>query len=78
MDTAVLATLVSSRTATLLGQHENKTSALTGSYQLAYGAGALFVAVGVPVSLFVLRQPTPPTAPVPQEEPTDATSAPAS
>lgn len=57
LGTAILATLAASRTDDLLAQGRSSSAALTGGFQLAYGAGAAFILAAVLVVLFVLRQP---------------------
>jgi EmrB/QacA subfamily drug resistance transporter len=52
---AVLATLSASHTTKLLAQGKSTAVALTGGYQLAFWIAAALVAVGVVVSLVVLR-----------------------
>jgi EmrB/QacA subfamily drug resistance transporter len=54
---AVLATLASERTSTLLGQGESHAAALVGGYHLAYLVGAALVAVAVVIAFVVLRWP---------------------
>jgi EmrB/QacA subfamily drug resistance transporter len=52
---AVLATLSASHTSKLLAQGSSTAAALTGGYQLAFWIAAALVAVGIVVSLTVLR-----------------------
>jgi MFS family permease len=52
---AVLATLSSTRTETLLGDGESQASALTSGYHLAFLIGAGLVAVAVVVAVTVLE-----------------------
>ena len=55
---AVLATLATSRTDTLLASGESTASALTGGYQLAFLIGAGLVVAAIGVALTVLRPDT--------------------
>jgi MFS family permease len=52
---ALLGTIASNHTRTLLSQHETVTSSLLGGYHLAFFAGVASVAAGVVVALLVLR-----------------------
>jgi len=52
---AVLATLSSTRTETLLGQGDSNASALTGGYHLAFAIGAGMVIGGVVLAVALLR-----------------------
>jgi EmrB/QacA subfamily drug resistance transporter len=61
---ALLATLSTERTETLLGDGVSQASALTSGYHLAYLIGAALAAVAVAIAIFVLRP-----APVPEEHP---------
>jgi EmrB/QacA subfamily drug resistance transporter len=54
---AVLATLATERTSTLLGQGESHAAALVGGYHLAYLVGAALVAVAIVIAFVVLRWP---------------------
>jgi EmrB/QacA subfamily drug resistance transporter len=65
---AVLATMASERTGTLLGDGEAADAALNSGFHLAYIVGAALVAVSLVVALAVLRSETPATA----EEPAKA------
>jgi EmrB/QacA subfamily drug resistance transporter len=56
---AVLATLSATRTSDMVAAGESQVSALTSGYQLAFGIGAVFVAVAVIVAATVLRNPAP-------------------
>jgi MFS family permease len=57
---AVLATLSTSRTTDLVNSGEGAHAALTSGYRLAFVIGAILVAAGVAVALFVIRSgPTP-------------------
>lgn len=60
---AALASLASSRTDTLLSSGDGRLAALTGGYQLAFLAGALFAAAGAIVSALLMR---PLAAPMPE------------
>jgi EmrB/QacA subfamily drug resistance transporter len=59
---AVLATLSTERTESLLGDGESLASALTSGYHVAYLLGAGLAAVAVAIAVFVLRAPQPPGA----------------
>jgi EmrB/QacA subfamily drug resistance transporter len=52
---AVLATLSTSRTGSLLAQGESATTALTAGYHLAFGIGSMLLLCAVAVALTVLR-----------------------
>jgi MFS family permease len=52
---AVLATLASDRTESLLGAGESTAEALTSGYRLAFAVGAALVLAGIAVALTVLR-----------------------
>jgi EmrB/QacA subfamily drug resistance transporter len=54
---AVLAVLAAARTDALLGSGAPAAAAQAGGYQLAFGAGAVLVAIGAVVTLTVLRRP---------------------
>jgi EmrB/QacA subfamily drug resistance transporter len=60
---AVLATVATSHTSTLLADGESKAQALNSGYHLAYLIGAVLVAAAIGVALTVLEKP----APAPQE-----------
>jgi EmrB/QacA subfamily drug resistance transporter len=57
---AVLATIASNRTDTLLSQGESATAALNGGFHLAYIVGAALVLVAISVVVTVLRPVAPP------------------
>ncbi len=57
---AVLATLSTERTESLLESGTGHLSALTSGYHLAYLIGACLAAVAVAIAVFVLRSPQPP------------------
>jgi EmrB/QacA subfamily drug resistance transporter len=59
---AVLATLASSRTDSLLADGESTAAALTSGYHLALLIGAACVAVAMVIGLLVLRDPSPAAA----------------
>jgi MFS family permease len=61
---ALLATLSTERTESLLGDGVSQASALTSGYHLAYLIGAALAAVAVAIAIFVLRP-----APVPEGHP---------
>ena len=52
---AVLATLATERTASLVADGESRAEALNGGYHLAYLVGALLLVVAVAVAVFVIR-----------------------
>jgi EmrB/QacA subfamily drug resistance transporter len=52
---AVLATLSSNRTSTLLSGGDSNAEALTGGYQLAFAVGAGLLVIAIAVAAFVLR-----------------------
>jgi EmrB/QacA subfamily drug resistance transporter len=52
---AVLATLSSDRTESLLGEGKSTAEALTGGYHLAFGIGAILVGVGVVLAATLLK-----------------------
>jgi EmrB/QacA subfamily drug resistance transporter len=60
---AVLATLSSERTNSLLGSGTTEASALTSGYHVAYLVGAGLAATAVAIAIFVLRPPQPVEAP---------------
>ncbi len=53
---AVLATLSTSRTSSLLASGESNAAALTGGYQLAFGVGAALLVGAVAIAAFVLQK----------------------
>jgi predicted MFS family arabinose efflux permease len=55
---AVLATLSTSRTGSLLAQGESTAPALTGGYHLAFGIGAVLLLSAITVAITVLRPRT--------------------
>jgi EmrB/QacA subfamily drug resistance transporter len=57
---AVLASLAASRTDTLLASGDGQLEALTGGYQVAFLAGALFAAAGAALAALLLRPVAPP------------------
>lgn len=57
---AVLATLSTERTQTLLDQGSSQAAALTSGYHLAYLLGAVLAAAAVAIAVFVLRDARPP------------------
>jgi hypothetical protein len=57
---AVLATLATGRTDTLLADGDSTASALTGGYQLAFLLGAALVVAAIAVAVSVLRPETSP------------------
>jgi len=64
---AVLATLSTQRTNTLLADGEGQLQALNSGYHVAYLIGAGLAAAAVAIAVFVLRAPRPQEMPVPQE-----------
>ncbi|HEX5593502.1 MAG TPA: DHA2 family efflux MFS transporter permease subunit [Solirubrobacterales bacterium] len=66
---AVLATLSTERTNSLLADGEGQLQALTSGYHVAYLVGAVLAAIAVAIAVFVLRAPRPQVMPVAQEEP---------
>jgi EmrB/QacA subfamily drug resistance transporter len=64
---AVLATLSTERTETLLGEGDSLASALTSGYHVAYLIGAALAAIAVAIAVFVLRAPQPGAMPAHQE-----------
>src|SRR5215207_1839674 len=64
---AVLATLSTERTNSLLAEGEGQLQALNSGYHLAYLIGAGLAAIAVAIAVFVLRSPRPEEMPVPQE-----------
>jgi len=73
---AVLATLSTERTNSLLDSGEGQLQALTSGYHVAYLVGAILAATAVAIAVFVLRSPRPQEMPAPgaQEEPQPAFS----
>jgi EmrB/QacA subfamily drug resistance transporter len=69
---AVLATLSTERTESLLADGASQASALTSGYHLAYLIGAGLAAIAVAIAVFVLRSPAPMPAPAQEEEATGA------
>jgi EmrB/QacA subfamily drug resistance transporter len=61
---AVLATLSSERTNSLLDSGTSEAAALTSGYHVAYLVGAGLAAIAVAIAIFVLRAPRPGEAPV--------------
>jgi EmrB/QacA subfamily drug resistance transporter len=64
---AVLATLSSERTSSLLADGEGQLQALNSGYHVAYLIGAGLAATAVAIAVFVLRSPRPGEMPVPEE-----------
>jgi EmrB/QacA subfamily drug resistance transporter len=64
---AVLATLSTERTNSLLADGEGQLQALNSGYHLAYLIGAGLAAIAVAIAVFVLRAPSPQEMPAPQE-----------
>ena len=64
---ALLATLSTERTNSLLDDGESLASALTSGYHVAYLIGAGLATLAVAIAVFVLRSPKPGAMPVPQE-----------
>ncbi len=64
---AVLATLSTQRTNSLLAGGEGHLQALNSGYHVAYLIGAGLAAAAVAIAVFVLRAPAPGEMPVPQE-----------
>jgi EmrB/QacA subfamily drug resistance transporter len=65
---AVLATLSTERTNSLLSDGESQLQALTSGYHVAYLVGAALAAIAVAIAVFVLQSPQPQEMPVAQEE----------
>jgi len=65
---AVLATLSTERTNSLLADGEGQLQALNAGYHVAYLIGAGLAAIAVAIAIFVLRAPEPAAAPAHQEE----------
>ncbi len=57
---AVLGTIATDHTHTLLGRHAALPAALVGGYHLSFAIGALCVGVGAALALLLLRAPRPP------------------
>jgi hypothetical protein len=70
---AVLATLSSERTSSLIADGEGQLQALNSGYHVAYLIGAGLAAAAVAIAVFVLRAPAPGEMPVPQEDGAGAT-----
>jgi MFS family permease len=68
---AVLATLATSRTDTLLADGASQPSALVDGYTLAFTIAAVFVAAALVVAVAVLK-PAPAAAPAPSSEEAEA------
>lgn len=66
---AVLATLSTERTNSLLDSGESLASALNSGYHVAYLIGAGLAAISAAIAIFVLRAPTPGAMPAPGAEP---------
>jgi EmrB/QacA subfamily drug resistance transporter len=66
---AVLATLSTTRTNTLVHQGDSLTSSLVSGYHLAFTIGAILVIVGIGAALLLLRGPVSPAA---AEEPAES------
>jgi MFS family permease len=66
---AVLATLATQRTDTLLADGASNAAALNSGYHLAYLVGAGLVGIGLAIAVSVLRQEAPATAPAEATEP---------
>jgi EmrB/QacA subfamily drug resistance transporter len=64
---AVLATLSTERTNSLLADGEGQLQALNSGYHVAYLIGAGLAAIAVAIAVFVLRSPSPQEMPAPQE-----------
>jgi len=64
---AVLATLSTERTNSLIDDGEGHLQALNSGYHVAYLIGAGLAAIAVAIAVFVLRAPAPGEMPVPQE-----------
>jgi EmrB/QacA subfamily drug resistance transporter len=71
---AVLATLSTERTNSLLADGEGQLQALTSGYHVAYLVGAVLAAIAVAIAVFVLRSPRPQAMPAAQEGPEPALS----
>jgi len=56
---AVLATVASSRTTTLLAEGHSQASALDGGYRLAFAVALLCIVVAFGLAFAILRSPTP-------------------
>jgi EmrB/QacA subfamily drug resistance transporter len=64
---AVLATLSTERTSSLLADGEGQLQALNSGYHVAYLVGAGLAAIAAAIAVFVLRSPRPEEMPAPQE-----------
>jgi EmrB/QacA subfamily drug resistance transporter len=64
---AVLATLSTERTNSLLADGEGQLQVLNSGYHVAYLIGAGLAAIAVAIAVFVLRSPSPQEMPAPQE-----------
>ena len=64
---AVLATLSTERTNSLLADGEGQLQALNSGYHIAYLIGAGLASMAVVIAVFVLRSPSPQEMPAPQE-----------
>ncbi len=64
---ALLATLSTERTQSLLDSGESQAQALTSGYHVAYLIGAGLAAIAVAIAVFVLRAPSPQEMPAHQE-----------
>ena len=64
---AVLATLSTERTNSLLADGEGQLQALNSGFHVAYLIGAGLAAIAVAIAVFVLRAPRPEEMPMPQE-----------
>jgi EmrB/QacA subfamily drug resistance transporter len=69
---AVLATLSTERTNSLLADGEGQLQALNSGYHVAYLIGAGLAAIAVAIAVFVLRAPAPGMMPAPAAEPESA------
>jgi EmrB/QacA subfamily drug resistance transporter len=65
---AVLATLSTERTNSLLSDGESQLQALTSGYHIAYLVGAALAAIAVAIAVFVLQSPRPQEMQMAQEE----------
>src|SRR6185503_17484831 len=65
---AVLATLSSNRTSSLLAGGDSNAEALTGGYQLAFAVGAGLLIIAIAVAAFVLRPGAAEAVPVGEAE----------
>ena len=67
---AVLATLSTTRSSTLLSHGHPLASSLTGGYHLAFTVGAVFVIASIPLALLMLRPAAAESAQATEREPT--------